>query len=240
MDEKEKLHQNDSASNLALDEAIGLNDEISWHYLTFDTELPSPTYLSQSSTIPETGTQPPECPDLKKYTSPFLWPKGRKSYMTWLGCLATTITAYTPGSYAAGIDQMTKEWHISESAFSVGITAFTCGFAVAPMFLAPFSEINGRRPIFLITGSLFVLFQLTCALTPTFAGMLVARFIVGCSCSTFSTVVGGVIADFYHAKERNTSMAIFSGGAFFGTGLGPLISGFVAQHLNWRWVSVLT
>lgn len=31
-------------------------------------------------------------------------------------------------------------------------------------------------------------------------------------------------------------MALFSGAALFGTGLGPLVSGFIAQHLLWRWV----
>ena len=36
--------------------------------------------------------------------------------------------------------------------------------------------------------------------------------------------------------DRNTPMALFSGAALFGTGLGPLCSGFIAQHLLWRWV----
>ena len=31
-------------------------------------------------------------------------------------------------------------------------------------------------------------------------------------------------------------MALFAGSALFGTGLGPLCSGFIAQHLYWRWV----
>ena len=31
-------------------------------------------------------------------------------------------------------------------------------------------------------------------------------------------------------------MALFSGAALFGTGLGPLVSGFIAQKLSWRWV----
>ncbi len=39
-----------------------------------------------------------------------------------------------------------------------------------------------------------------------------------------------------HAHDRNTPMALFSGGALFGTGLGPLVSGFIAQNTNWRWV----
>jgi MFS family permease len=129
--------------------------------------------------------------------------------MTWFGCISTSITAYTAGSYAAGNEQYGIEWGVSEPLAEVGIAIFTAGFGIAPMFLAPFSEINGRRPVFVVAGSLFVIFQLTCALTPTFAGMLVARFLTGCVCSTFSTMVGGVISDFYHAKDRNWAMALF-------------------------------
>lgn len=44
------------------------------------------------------------------------------------------------------------------------------------------------------------------------------------------------MSDIYHAEERNTPMALFSGAALLGTGLGPLCSGFIAQHLLWRWV----
>ena len=66
--------------------------------------------------------------------------------------------------------------------------------------------------------------------------MLVARFFVGVGGSTFSTMVGGVISDIYHADDRNTPMTLFAGAALFGTGLGPLCSGFIAQNVNWRWV----
>lgn len=156
--------------------------------------------------------------------------------MAWIGCISTGIIAYSAGAYASGAAQMEREFHVSEPAFEVGITVFTCGFAVAPMFLAPFSEINGRKPVFVISGALLVLFQLTCALTPNFGGMLAARFLVGCAASTFSTMIGGVLADFYHAKDRNWAMSIYAGGAVGGVGVGPLCSGFIAQHLNWRWI----
>lgn len=104
------------------------------------------------------------------------------------------------------------------------------------MVLAPFSEINGRRPVFLASGVLFVVCQLCTGFTHSYAGMLVVRFLVGVGGSTFSTMVGGVVSDIYHADDRNTPMALFSGSALFGTGWGPLVSGFVAQNLSWRWI----
>jgi MFS family permease len=74
------------------------------------------------------------------------------------------------------------------------------------------------------------------AVTDSFAGMLVARFFVGAGASTFATMVGGVISDVYHAQDRNTPMAIYSGSALAGTGAGPLISGFIVEKVSWRWV----
>lgn len=107
------------------------------------------------------------------------------------------------------------------------------------MVLAPFSEINGRRPVFIASGILFVICQLCTGFTRSYAGMLVVRFLVGVGGSTFSTMVGGVVSDIYHAEERNTPMALFSGAALFGTGWGPLVSGFIAQNLSWRWIFYL-
>lgn len=66
--------------------------------------------------------------------------------------------------------------------------------------------------------------------------MLIARFFAGVGCSSYSGMIGGTISDIYAPRERNTPMALFSGCALFGAGLGPLVSGFVVQHASWRWV----
>lgn len=64
-------------------------------------------------------------------------------------------------------------------------------------------------------------------------GQLLTCFIIT---ATFSTMVGGVISDIYHAEDRNTPMSYFAGAVLFGTGLGPLISGFIQQRASWRWI----
>jgi multidrug resistance protein len=204
-----------------------------YHYLTFETELPKPASINPRT---PNAAPPPEQPDLVKFTSPFEWSQSRKRLIICLSCLATCFTAVSAGAYSPGAAQMEKEWHVSQVAILCGITTFTSGFAIAPMILAPFSEINGRRPVFIVTGILFVLCQLCCAVTRSFGGMLVSRFFVGVGGSTFSTMVGGVVSDIYHTADRNTPMALFSGAALFGTGLGPVITGFIAQSVSWRWM----
>ena len=203
-----------------------------FQYMTFETEIPSPV----QSIFSKEGANLPAPPDLRKYESPFTWKDSRKAITTYLSCTITVVTAYSAGAYVAASDQLTAAWGISDVAFESGVTVFTVGFATAPMVLAPFSEINGRYPVFVITGILFVLCHVFCAITNSFAGMLFARFFSGVGGSTFSTMVGGVVSDIYHAEFRNTPMTLFAGAAMFGTGLGPLVSGFIAQHTSWRWV----
>ena len=234
---EEKGHQKKGYANSRTNCRTSLDDfPIDYLYLTFETELPAPSTIKSS--LPD-GPTAPEPPDLSDYISPFAWSKSRKSFTTWLSCAVTVVTAYTAGSYSPASAQMSAEWGVSQEAIYVGITTFTTGFAIAPMVLAPFSEINGRKPVFVATGILFVVCQLCCAVTRSYPGMLVARFWVGVGGSTFSTMVGGVVSDIYHTKDRNTPMALFSGAALFGTGLGPLVSGFIAQHTTWRWVFYL-
>ncbi|CCF42003.1 MFS multidrug transporter [Colletotrichum higginsianum] len=131
---------------------------------------------------------------------------------------------------------MAEEWGVSQVSALVGITTFTTGFALTPMVLAPISEVWGRKLVFTLTGVLFVACQIGSAATQSYPGMLVLRFFAGVGSSTYSSMVGGVISDVYGPKERNTPMAIFSGGALFGTGLGPLFCGFIVQNLGWRWI----
>ncbi|KAH7402631.1 major facilitator superfamily domain-containing protein [Pyrenochaeta sp. MPI-SDFR-AT-0127] len=228
--EKEQDNEGPRSSDDVVDE------EIIWHYLTFETELPHPATIHPTRL--DQGP-PPEPPNLAEYTNPFEWSETRKNFTVWMSCIITALSAFTAGAYTPGIGQMTEEWGVSSVAALVGVTTFTTGFAVAPMVLAPFSEINGRRPVFIASGILFVICQLCAGLTRSYAGMLLARFFVGVGGSTFSTMVGGVVSDIYHAQDRNTPMALFSGAALFGTGWGPLVCGFIAQNTTWRWIFYL-
>ncbi|KAH6623214.1 major facilitator superfamily domain-containing protein [Chaetomium tenue] len=239
---------------------LDASTEIAHLYLTFETPLPSPNtttrHPSFNSPPPhrddnsnnnkkkkkKNDNNPPPPPDLTRYANPQTWPTSRKYIMLALSCVATWLTAYTAGSYSPpqNLIQDALAGHPSDEAVLTGITTFCMGFALAPMVLAPLSEMNGRYPVFVVAGVVYVVFQAVCGVVQDLAGMLVARFLVGVGASVFSTMVGGVIADMWDAKGRNTPMAVFSGSVLAGTGTGPLVGAVMAERLadagRWKWI----
>lgn len=129
------------------------HDEIEHRYLTFNTLLPSPTDISIEK---PNRAPPPEAPDLRQYVSPFQWPGKRKAMITLISSTATLLASFSAGSHAPAENQLVAYFNISPIVFNLGITTYTLGFAVAPMITAPFSEINGRRPIIVGSGLLFM------------------------------------------------------------------------------------
>ncbi|CAG7920446.1 unnamed protein product [Penicillium olsonii] len=193
--------------------------EIEHLYLDFDTPLPQIVFPLRND-----GFSMPPCPELSQYASPFLWSKTRKVVITIISSCVTGMACYEAGAYTAPSEELTAKWNISKTQFNLGITLYMLAFAIAPMVLAPFSEINGRRPVFVLSGLLFTASLIGCGATESFAGMLLARFFLGIGGSTY--IMRRTEISPCHASQAQCSLA----------GLGPLVTGFIAHRTNWRWI----
>ena len=209
-------------------------NRIRHRYLDYSTtyhESPLPPSLLQSA--PDAFPPPP---DLRPYADPTAWPHSRKRLITWMFGVLAAVSSCNPGAYSSGTDAYIAEWGVTRTSALSGITVWSCSFAIAPMFLAPFSELAGRLPVFVPAGLTFLVSQVAAAVTRSFGGMIFSRVLAGVSSSVFSTMASGVLVDMYEQDDRNTPMAIFAGGTLFGTGFGPVPSGALVQYRGWRWI----
>jgi len=67
------------------------------------------------------------------------------------------------------------------------------------------------------------------------AVFLVFRFISGFCASAFLSVAGGSVSDLFTNEKVATPMALYTLCIFIGPVVGPLISGFINQNVDWRW-----
>ena len=69
--------------------------------------------------------------------------------------------------------------------------------------------------------------------------LLVLRFLGGAVGSNSLISAGAVVADEFPARQRGLALAYYAVTPFLGPTLGPIIGGFVAEPIGWRWIEGL-
>jgi multidrug resistance protein len=130
---------------------------------------------------------------------------------------------------------MESEFGNSRIVSTVGLSMFVLGIALGPMFFSPMSEFYGRRPIYLVAWTAYVIWIIPQTVAKNIATMLVFRFLDGFAGSTFLAVSGGTVGDLFSRDQLQAPMALFTITPFLGPCAGPLIGGFINYNVHWRW-----
>lgn len=168
--------------------------------------------------------------------NPYNWSPARRWTVTMVAAMTCLVVAFGSSVYAGAAQQLIATYGISSEVFTLGITFYVLGFAFGPCFWAPFSEMWGRRIVFLITYFFFFIFQLGGALAPNIETVLVVRFLTGFFGSAPLTNSGGVVADCFSASDRALAMVAFGVAPWAGPVLGPIVGGYVGQSISWRYI----
>jgi multidrug resistance protein len=131
---------------------------------------------------------------------------------------------------------MESEFHNSRIVSVLGLSTFVIGIAVGPMFLSPLSEFYGRRPIYLVSFLLFVIWMIPQAVAHNIATVVATRFFPGASGSAFLAVAGGTVGDLFPREQLQAPMSIFTIAPFLAPAIGPMLGGFICYNVSWRWV----
>lgn len=167
--------------------------------------------------------------------NPKNWSAARRWYITIVSVALVVNATFASSSPSGTLESISTDLHVSTEAAGLVITLFLLGYCAGPLIFAPLSEFFGRRYIFYITFSLYIVFNFLCAFTPNFGGLLVGRFLTGTFASAPLSNAPGVLADIWPPLERGNAMAAFSMMTFIGPALGPVISGFLELKEDWRW-----
>ncbi|KAF3761117.1 MFS general substrate transporter [Cryphonectria parasitica EP155] len=132
------------------------------------------------------------------------------------------------------LGDIARDLNTSETMVNLTVAFYMLAMSIFPLWWSSFSETLGRRTIYIISFSLFVVFSVLSALS-TNIGMLIAMRILGGGASASVQAVGaGTIADLWEVFERGKAMNTFYLGPLLGPLLAPIIGGALAQSLGWR------
>ena len=107
------------------------------------------------------------------------------------------------------------------------VTAFLLGFGAAQIVYGPLADRFGRKPVLMVSVSIFVLFSLAAMLAPTFETLILARVGQGLGAAASRVLAVSIVRDRYSGRQMarvmSLSFLVFLGVPILAPSIGQVI-----------------
>ncbi|YCK40382.1 MDR family MFS transporter [Actinomadura sp. ATCC 39365] len=116
------------------------------------------------------------------------------------------------------------------------VTAFSLASGIVAPLYGKLSDMYGRRRLYLSAIALFLAGSALCGLAQTMAQLIAFRAFQGIGAGGLMVLTLAISADIATPRERAKFQGLF--GAVIGVAavLGPVIGGYLTEHVSWRWI----
>jgi EmrB/QacA subfamily drug resistance transporter len=115
------------------------------------------------------------------------------------------------------------------------------GLTLAALILVGGSmgDMSGRRRMFLLGVALFAAASAYCGFAPNIGHLIAGRAIQGVGAAFLVPGSLALISASFDKSQRGMAIGTWSGATAITTAIGPVLGGWVIEHLSWRWVFLL-
>ncbi|KAF4255010.1 hypothetical protein KXV68_009526 [Aspergillus fumigatus] len=167
---------------------------------------------------------------------PYNWPLWKKVLNLVLVAFHACMATLTAASITPAYEDIAIEFGKSVQSASYLTSLQIAILGGAPLFWKPLSNRFGRRPIFLLSLIISLICNVGCAKSPTYGSMAACRALVAFFISPAAAIGSAVVTETFFKKERAKYMGVWTLMVTLGVPVGPLIFGFVAYRVGYRWI----
>ena len=111
------------------------------------------------------------------------------------------------------------------------------GLTLAALILVGGSmgDLFGRRRVFLLGVSVFAIASMACGLASSIGQLIAARAVQGIGAAFLVPGSLALISASFDERERGQAIGTWSGSTAITTAIGPVLGGWLIEHLSWRW-----
>ncbi|WP_233835214.1 MDR family MFS transporter [Paraburkholderia sp. ZP32-5] len=116
------------------------------------------------------------------------------------------------------------------------VTAYLLSSTIVVPLYGKFGDLFGRKIVLQTAIVVFLVGSALCGIAQNMGQLIVLRALQGLGGGGLLVVTMAAIADVIPPAERGRYQGVFGGVFGLATVIGPLLGGFLVEHLTWRWI----
>jgi EmrB/QacA subfamily drug resistance transporter len=116
------------------------------------------------------------------------------------------------------------------------VTSYLLASTIVVPLYGKFGDLFGRKIVLQAAIVLFLLGSVLCGVAQNMTQLVLLRALQGLGGGGLMVVTMAAIGDIIPPAERGRYQGMFGGVFGLATVVGPLIGGFLVEHLSWRWI----
>jgi MFS family permease len=149
--------------------------------------------------------------------------------LTWM-CVLIAVNQLGFGSIVPALALYARSFGVAQSAIGLAIAVYGLARFLVAVPSGRLADRLGRRTTLAVGGLVSAVGNVLCAVAPTYAAFVGARFVAGAGAALVLTTGLIVLADISTPANRGRMMSVYQGVFIFAVGIGPLPGGLLATH----------
>src|SRR5262245_9224902 len=149
--------------------------------------------------------------------------------------LATLLAALDQTIVATALPQIVADLH-SFQDLSWVVTAYLLATTVTVPLYGKLSDLYGRRRMFVVSISIFLLGSALCGTAQTMGELIAFRALQGVGAGGLIPLAQAAVADLFSPRERGRYQGYIGSMWAAAAVAGPLLGGTLTDAASWRWI----